>query len=60
MITSTARGYNPNFKAGYDAFKYIVDRYHDELEFAALDGKELFDEDGCPYQVVPVIRVSFK
>lgn len=60
MYTSTARGYNPQFEKGYAALKYIVDKYQSELEFVALDARELVDEDGNAYQVVPVIRISFK
>lgn len=59
-VTSTARGFDPRIAEGYAAFKYAVDKYQYQLEFAALDFKELENEYGEPYQVVPVIRLSFK
>lgn len=59
-ITSTARGYNPKFDEGYAALKYIIDRHGDNLEYAELSAKELVDVYGDAYQVVPVIRISFK
>lgn len=60
MISSTARGYNPRFDEGFATVKYIVDKYSDNLEFITLDAKELVDEYGDPYQVIPVLRISFK
>lgn len=60
MINSTARGWNPKFDEAYAALKYIVDKHGDSLEFVALDARELVDFNGDPYQVVPVIRISFR
>lgn len=60
MGNSTARGWNPKFEEGYAALKYIVDKYPDSLEYVALDAKELVDCYGDVYQVVPVIRISFR
>lgn len=60
MINSTARGYNPMFAEGYAALKAIVDKHGDNLEFVTLDAKELVDCYGEVYQVVPVVRISFK
>jgi hypothetical protein len=58
---STAKGYNPCFKEGYAALAALCDKYAGELDFVTLDARELVDEySGEVYQVVPVLRVSFK
>lgn len=59
-IDSTARGFNPRFDEGFAALKFICEKYQGELDFVTLDARELVDEYGDPYQVVPVVRISFK
>lgn len=52
--------YNPRFDEVNTTARYIISKYHDYLQTFKVTWKELKDEDGEVYQIVPVFDVTFK
>ena len=52
--------YNPRFDEVNKTVRYIVGTYHDYLQEMKVTWKELKDEDGDVYQIVPLYHVTFK
>ena len=52
--------YNPQFKETQLTVRYLVDKHHEDIEDFKLTWKELKDEDGDVYQIVPIFDITFK
>ncbi len=52
--------FNPQIKEVTMTLKYIADKYSDYLQSVKVEWKELKDEDGDVYQIVPIFNITYK